>query len=123
MSGIMQILGLTLGGRFDLPANSTLVSFGQSDDGPEFEIYVMLGMIPDLPPNFLSLLSLGLNERPRELVALERWLDAFTPDDEVWPGRFSILSLRTSRSAPPRVSLYLRPAEFELPSRAVQDAA
>jgi hypothetical protein len=123
MSGILQTLGLTLGGRFDLPANSTLVALGQGSDGPEFEIYVMLGMIPDLPPNFLSLLSLGLNERPRELIALERWLDAFTPDDEVWPGRFSILSLRTSRTCPPRVSLYLRPAEFELPVRALQDAA
>jgi hypothetical protein len=65
--------------------------------------------------NFLSLLSLGLSERPRELIALERWMDAFTPEDDVWPGRFSILSLRTSRQAPPRVSLYLRPAEFELP--------
>jgi hypothetical protein len=123
MSGIMQILGLALGGRFDLPANATLVAFGQTENGPEFEIYVMLGMIPDLPPNFLSLLTLGLNERPRELVALERWMDAFTPDDDVWPGRFSILSLRTSRAMPPRVSLYLRPAEFELPIRAMQSAA
>ncbi|MFM0631235.1 hypothetical protein [Paraburkholderia xenovorans] len=123
MSGLMQTLGLSLGGRFDLPANSTLVAFGEGPDGPEFEIYVMLGMIPDLPPNFLSLLSLGLNERPRELTALERWLDAFTPDDDVWPGRFSILSLRTSRSCAPRVSLYLRPAEFELPARALQEAA
>lgn len=123
MSGILQTLGLTLGGRFDLPANSTLVAFGEGHDGPEFEIYVMLGMIPDLPPNFLSLLSLGLNERPRELVALERWLEAFTPDDEVWPGRFSILSLRTSRTSPPRVSLYLRPAEFELPIGALKDVA
>ena len=123
MPGILQTLGLTLGGRFDLPANSTLVAFSDGTDGPEFEIYVMLGMIPDLPPNFMSLLTLGLNERPRELVALERWLDAFTPDDEVWPGRFSILSLRTSRSYAPRVSLYLRPAEFELPTRALRDAA
>lgn len=122
MSGILQTLGLALGGRFDLPANSTLVAFGDGPDGPEFEIYVMLGMIPDLPPNFLSLLSLGLNERPRELAALERWLDAFTPDDEVWPGRFSILSLRTSRTCAPRVSLYLRPVEFELPARALQAA-
>jgi len=123
LPGIMQTLGLALGGRFDLPANSTLVAFGQTEDGPEFELYVLLGMIPDLPPNFLSLLTLGLSERPRELVALERWMDAFTPEDEVWPGRFSILSLRTSRSSPPRVSLYLRPAEFELPLRALKDAA
>ena len=123
MPGILQTLGLTLGGRFDLPANACLVAFGQDAEGfPEFELYVMLGMIPDLPPNFLQLLSLGLNERPRELVALERWLAAFTPEDDVWPGRFSILSLRTGRRAPPRISLYLRPAEFELPMRALQAA-
>jgi hypothetical protein len=123
MPGILQTIGLTLGGRFDLPANSTLVAFGRDSDGaPEFELYVMLGMIPDIPPNFLQLLSLGLNERPRELIALERWLSAFTPDDDVWPGRFSILSLRTGRRSPPRVSLYLRPAEFELPARMLQAA-
>lgn len=123
MPGILQTLGLTLGGRFDLPANSCLVAFGQDAQGfPEFELYVMLGMIPDLPDNFLQLLSLGLNERPRELVALERWLGAFTPDDDVWPGRFSILSLRTGRASPPRISLYLRPAEFELPMRVLEAA-
>jgi hypothetical protein len=123
MPGLLQTIGLTLGGRFDLPPNSCLVALGQDAEGfPEFELYVMLGMIPDLPPNFLQLLSLGLNERPRELIALERWLSAFTPEDDVWPGRFSILSLRTGRRAPPRVSLYLRPAEFELPMRALKAA-
>jgi hypothetical protein len=123
MPGLLQTIGLTLGGRFDLPPNSCLVAFGQDAEGfPEVELYVLLGMIPDVPPNFLQLLSLGLNERPRELVALERWLAAFTPDDDVWPGRFSILSLRTGRRAPPRISLYLRPAEFELPARALQAA-
>jgi len=123
LPGIMQTIGLTLGGRFDLPANSTLVAFGEGPDGPEFEIYVLLGMIPDLPPNFLALLALGLNERPRELVALERWLNAFTPEDEVWPGRFAILSVRSRRSSPPRVSVYLRPAEFELPVGTLKDVA
>ncbi len=122
MPAIMQMLGLCLGGRFDLPANSCLVAFGQTETGPEFEIYVMLGMIPDLPPDFLSLLTLGLNERPRELQALERWMDAFTPDDDVWPGRFSIISIHTSRSKAPRVSLYLRPAEFEVPLAAMRRA-
>ena len=123
MPGLLQTIGLTLGGRFDLPPNSCLVALGQDAEGfPEFELYVMLGMIPDVPTNFLQLLSLGLNERPRELIALERWLSAFTPEDDVWPGRFSILSLRTGRRAPPRVTLYLRPAEFELPMRALRAA-
>lgn len=120
LPGILQILGLALGGRFDLPAKATLIGIGQAPDGPEIEIYILLGMIPDLPPNFLSLLTLGLSERPRELTALERWMSAFTPEDDVWPGRFSILSVRTSPSVPPRVSLYLRPAEFEVPPEALK---
>ena len=33
--------------------------------GPEFEIYVLLSAIPDVPPSFLSLLTMGLAERPR----------------------------------------------------------
>ena len=47
---------------------------------------------------------------------------AFTPEDDVWPGRFSILSVRTSERTAPRVSLYLRPVEFEMPA-AVLDAS
>jgi hypothetical protein len=103
--------------------DTCLVAFGEDSEGyPEFELYVTLGMIPDVPTNFLQLLSLGLNERPRELIALERWLAAFTPEDDVWPGRFSILSLRSGRRAPARISLYLRPAEFEMPIRAMKAA-
>jgi hypothetical protein len=123
LPAILQILGLVLGGRFDLPAQSTLIGVGRAPDGPEVEIYVLLGMIPDLPANFLTLLTLGLSERPRELNALERWMGAFTPEDEVWPGRFSILSVRTSPRVPPRVSLYLRPAEFEVPQQQARNGA
>ena len=47
-------------------------------------------------------------------------MSAFTPEDEVWPGRFSILSVRTSAPSPPRVSLYLRPIEFEVPPEALR---
>jgi hypothetical protein len=118
LPGIMQLLGLVLGGRFDLPAHSALLAFGEGPTGPEFEIYVLLSAIPDVPPSFLSLLTMGLAERPRGLAALERWMGAFTPEDEHWPGRFSIISLRTDAQLPPRVSLYLRPIEFELPQDA-----
>jgi hypothetical protein len=122
MPAILQIVGIALGGRFDLPPNSTLIGVGQAPDGPEVELYILLEMIPDLPANFLGLLTLGLSERPRELTALDRWLSAFTPDDDVWPGRFSIMSVRTSPGLPPRVSLYLRPAEFEVPAEALRAA-
>lgn len=122
LPGIMQLFGLVLGGRFDLPAHSALLAFGEGPAGPEFEIYVLLSAIPDVPPSFLSLLTMGLAERPRGLAALERWMGAFTPQDEHWPGRFSIISLRTDAHFPPRVSLYLRPIEFELPREALPQA-
>jgi hypothetical protein len=115
LSGIMQTFGLALGGRFELPDRSVLLALENAHHGPVFEIYVLLGMIPDLPRNFLDLLAMGLNERPRELDAMLRWLAAFTPENGDWPGNFSVLSLKTSREGPPRVSLYLRPVEFEIP--------
>lgn len=123
LPGIMQMIGLILGGRFDLPANSALLAFGDGPNGPDFEIYVLLDSIPDVPPSFLSLLTLGLAERPRGLAALERWMGAFTPEDEHWPGHFSIVSLRTDVVSPPRISLYLRPVEFEITADAMQRAA
>ncbi len=116
LPSLMQIVGLALGGRFDLPANAALVALGHGRDGAEFELDVLLGMIPDVPPNFLDLLTLGLTERPRELQAMIRWLQAFTPEDRDWPGNFSVLSVRATRASAPRVSLHLRPAEFEVRS-------
>lgn len=123
LPGIMQTVGLVLGGRFDIPAHAALLAFGQGPQGPDFELYLLLAHIPDVPPSFLSLLTMSMAERPRSLAALERWMGAFTPDDEHWPGRFSIVSLRTDRGSPPRVSLYLRPVEFELQPEAVPQAA
>jgi hypothetical protein len=120
LAGILQTFGLALGGRFELPENSVLVALGLGTAGPEIEIYALLGMIPDVPRNFLDLLAMGLAERPRELNAMLRWLNAFTPESEEWPGNFSVLSVRASAQAAPRVSLYLRPVEFEVQDRATQ---
>jgi hypothetical protein len=117
LPGLMQLFGLALGGRFELPEQSVLLGLGETPEGPELELYVMLGMLPDLPPKFLDLLALGLSERPRELKALGRWLRAFTPEKQDWPGNFSILSVRTTPRSAPRVSLYLRPIEFEIGQR------
>ena len=114
LGGIIQTLGLVLGGRFELPKDSALVAFGEGPDGPCFEIYVLLTAIPDVPPGFLSLLTMSMAERPSGLRALERWMSAFTPEEAHWPGNFTIISLKTSRSKPPRVSLYLRPIEFDM---------
>jgi hypothetical protein len=114
LASILQVVGVALGGRFDLPPGSTLAAFGRGPEGAELELQIMLDAIPDVPPNFLQLLTMNLRERPRELGALERFLEAFTPEDNVWPGRFSILGIRIGPSGPPRVSLFLRPVEFEI---------
>jgi hypothetical protein len=122
LPGIMQIFGLALGGRFELPPNSVLLALGKTPEGqPEFELYVLLGAVPDVPPNFLDLLAMGLTERPRELQAMLRWLNAFTPESGDWPGNFSVLSVRTNPDSAPRVSLYLRPVEFEVRDQIAAD--
>ncbi len=117
LPGLMQIFGLALGGRFELPEDSVLLALGEGRRGPELEVYALLGMIPDVPPNFLDLLSMGLGERPRELQAMLRWLNAFTPESEDWPGNFSVLSVRIAPRSAAKVSLYLRPVEFEMVDR------
>jgi len=120
LSGLMQTFGLALGGRFELPDNSVLIAIESGPHGPEVELYVLLGMVPDVPHNFLDLLAMGLTERPRQLNAMLKWLGAFTPENGDWPGNFSVLSARTSRRGGPRVSLYLRPMEFEIAGSAVE---
>ncbi len=114
LPGLMQVVGLALGGRFELPELSVMLGLQESESGPELKLEVVLGMIPDIPPTFLDLLSLALAERPRELRALETWLEAFSPEAGERPGHFSVMSVRVNRSEPARVSLYLRPIEFEL---------
>ncbi|HEY5722403.1 MAG TPA: hypothetical protein VIT45_08780 [Allosphingosinicella sp.] len=117
--GILQLIGVALGGRFELPAGSTLIALGRGPQGAELELHIMLDAIPDVPPDFLALLTLGLTERPRELTALERFMSAFTPETDVWPGRFSILGVRAVPGSPVKVSLFLRPVEFEIPPAAM----
>ncbi len=117
LPGFMQIIGLTLGGRFDLPEGAFLLGLGEAAEGAEVKLEIMLPMLPDLPAGFLDLLALGLAERPRELHALGRWLHAMTPETHEWPGEFSVLSVRATPHTSARVSLYLRPAEFEVPRR------
>lgn len=115
LPGLLQVIGLTLGGRFELPERSVLVAIGESPEGPELTLEILLGRLPDLPGSFLDLLALGLFERPRELRALSRWLEAFTPEGSpAGPGEISVLSVRTTPKTPATVALHLRPVEFEV---------
>lgn len=118
LPGIMQALGVSLGGRFEFPANSLLISFGLTPEGPEIELYVLLERIPDVPTDFLGLVSLSMTERPRHLRALQRWISAFRAGTSTsgipHADEFSILSVTARPDCQPRISLYLRPVELEI---------
>jgi hypothetical protein len=114
LASILQVVGIALGGRFDIPPGAALIAFGRGPSGVEVELQVMLDAIPDVPPNFLQLLTMNLRERPSQLAALERFLEAFTPEDNVWPGRFSVLGIRIGVDGPAKISLFLRPVDFEI---------
>lgn len=120
LPSLMRIVGVALGGRFELPPGGVLVGVRETPDGAELKLEVLLAAIPDLPSRFLDLLKLGLSERPRQLTALTRWLDAFGMDtgDE---GHFSVLSIRVNPVSPARISLYVRPIEFEMRDTIVEE--
>lgn len=114
LPSLMRIVGVALGGRFDLPAGGVLIGIREAPDGAELKLEILLAAIPDLPARFLDLLKLGLAERPRQLAALARWLDAFGMEQANQQGHFSVLSIRVTPTSPARISLYVRPIEFEM---------
>lgn len=121
LPSLMRIVGVALGGRFELPSGGVLVGLREAPDGIELKLEILLAAIPDLPARFLDLIKLGLAERPRQLIALSRWLEAFGVDDAAEQGHFSVLSIRVTPSSQARISLYVRPIEFEMRD-AIEDA-
>jgi hypothetical protein len=121
LPSLMRIVGVALGGRFELPSGGVLIGLRETPDGAELKLEILLAAIPDLPARFLDLLKLGLAERPRQLAALSRWLDAFGMEDASDQGHFSVLSIRVTPSSPARISLYVRPIEFEV-REAIEEA-
>lgn len=114
LPSLMRVVGVALGGRFELPNGGVLVGLRDTAEGVELKLEILLAALPDLPARFLDLLRLGLAERPRQVAALERWLAAFGVDDASEQGHFSVLSVRVTPRSPARISLYVRPIEFEL---------
>ncbi|MFZ5636458.1 MAG: hypothetical protein ACOY82_07695 [Pseudomonadota bacterium] len=121
LPSLMRIVGVALGGRFELPPGGVLIGLREAPDGVELKLEILLAAIPDLPARFLDLIKLGLAERPRQLIALSRWLDAFGVDDASEQGHFSVLSIRVTPSTQARISLYVRPIEFEM-REAIEEA-
>ncbi len=121
LPSLMRIVGVALGGRFELPPGAVLIGLREAPDGVELKLEILLAAIPDLPARFLDLIKLGLAERPRQLIALSRWLDAFGVDDAREQGHFSVLSIRVTPNTQARISLYVRPIEFEM-REAIEEA-
>jgi hypothetical protein len=115
LPSLMRTIGVALGGRFELPQGAVLIGLRETQSGIELKLEVLLAALPDLPAHFLDLLRLGLSERPRQAQALNRWLDAAGADnDPNAEGHFSVLSVRVSPKTSARISLYVRPIEFEM---------
>lgn len=114
LPSLMRVVAVALGGRFEIPDGGVLVGLRNIPEGAELKLEILLGSIADLPGKFLDLLKLGLAERPRQLAALERWLGAFGVEGIASEGHFSVLSVRVTPKSQARISLYLRPIEFEL---------
>lgn len=114
LPSLMRVVGVALGGRFELPNAGVLIGLRDTPEGVELKLEILLAALPDLPARFLDLLRLGLSERPRQIAALDRWLGAFGVADANEPGQFSVLSVRVTPKSPARISLYVRPIEFEL---------
>ncbi|MEO3712645.1 hypothetical protein [Roseateles flavus] len=114
LPSLMRAVGVALGGRFELPHGSALLGLRETPEGAELKLEILLSALPDLPTGFVDLVRLGLAERPRQLMALERWLQAFGVDDAREQGHFSVLSVRVTPRSDARISLYVRPIEFEL---------
>lgn len=114
LPSLMRVVGVALGGRFELPNGGVLIGLRDTPQGVEMKLEVLLAALPDMPGRFLDLLRLGLAERPRQVAALERWLTAFGVDDASEQGHFSVLSVRVSPTSQARISLYVRPIEFEM---------
>ncbi|WP_230625457.1 hypothetical protein [Cupriavidus necator] len=114
LPSLMRIVGVALGGRFELPNGGVLIGLRDTPNGVEMKLEVLLAALPDLPAHFVDLLRLGLAERPRQVAALERWLSAFGVDDASEQGHFPVLSVRVTPHSQARISLYVRPIEFEI---------
>jgi hypothetical protein len=114
LPSLMRVVGVALGGRFELPNGGVLIGLRDTGQGVELKLEILLASLPDLPARFLDLLRLGLAERPRQVAALERWLAAFGVDDASEQGHFSVLSVRVTPTSQARISLYVRPIEFEM---------
>src|SRR5207248_11366710 len=112
-ASLMSSVAFILGARFTLPPNSTSITLRPIRGGTELRLDVNLELIPDLPPQLMSLLRLQMAERPQSLRSMDAWLIAMTPEGYHTPGTLSLLSVCVRPDMPARISLHIRPPVLE----------
>jgi len=114
-AGLMSAVAFVLGARFTLPPGCCSINLRPTRSGIEMRLDIDLEMVPDLPPQLMSLLRLQLGERPQSLRALDSWLIAMTPEGFGHPGTLSVLSVCVRPDMSARISIHLRPPVLEEP--------
>jgi hypothetical protein len=112
LPGLLAAIGVVLGGRFVLPEGSVILGMRDTHKGLELKLDVLVGGMPDPPPQMYQLLHMVLGERPQSQAGLRRWALAMTPDDQPGPGRISVVSFRVQPELGARCSIYLRPSGY-----------
>ena len=112
LPNLLAAAGVILGGRFILPEGSVILGIRDTNKGMEVKLDVLLGGMPDPPPQMYDLINMVMAERPHSQSELRRWVQAMTPDELSGPGHISVVSFRVMREMPTRCSIYLRPAGY-----------
>lgn len=112
LPNLLAAAGVILGGRFILPEGSVIIGLRDTAKGMEMKLDVLLGAMPDPPPQMYELINMVMAERPQAQNDLRRWVSAMTPDDLPGPGHISVVSFRVRHDLPTRCSIYLRPAGY-----------
>ena len=59
LPSLMRVVGVALGGRFELPNGGMLIGLRCTPKGVELKLEVLLAALPDLPGRFLDLYRAG----------------------------------------------------------------
>jgi hypothetical protein len=95
-----------------LPEGSVILGLRDTHRGMELKLDVLVGGVPDPPPQMYELVNMVLAERPHSQADLHKWVSAMTPDDANGPGNISVVSFRVQPQLPTRCSIYLRPSGY-----------
>lgn len=111
LPSVLAALGVITGGRFTLPAGSTVIGLRDTPRGMEMKLEILLPAFTDPPEQMHGLIQLHLAQRPEAQRALRQWMQAMTPDDAEGPGDMSVVGVRVNPDLPARLNIYFRPNE------------